>query len=89
MLSEDLVKLQKKFKENLGFYPLTYTYPFGSVSNESYDIVKELGFKASLSCESGINVVNRDKECLYMMKRCIRTPSESLESILSGFSEKS
>lgn len=83
ILSKDLQKLQNEAKENLKKVPSVYTYPFGSVSEDSYDIIKELGFSASLSCESGINIVNRNAECLYMMKRCIRTPSYSVEQILT------
>lgn len=82
MLVEDLGKLQDKFKQNTNYTPTTFTYPFGSVSNVSFDIIKEMGFKASLSCESGMNKVSRDNECLYMMKRYLRTPKKSAESIL-------
>lgn len=82
VLTSDLGKLQDGFKSNIGYTPTTYTYPFGSVSNASFDIVKELGFQASLSCESGMNTVTKDPECLYMMKRYLRTPKKSAESIL-------
>lgn len=83
MLSEDLEKLQTEFKSNTGIELTTYTYPFGSVSSDSYDIIKDLGFKCSLSCESGVNTVTKDPECLYMLKRTIRTPSASARKILS------
>lgn len=83
VLTEDLKKLQTNFKEKMNQTPTTYTYPFGSVSEASYDIIKEMGFKCSLSCESGINNVSKDENCLYMMKRCIRTPSISVEKILT------
>lgn len=82
VLVEDLGKLQKEFEENTGYVPTTYTYPFGSVSNDSFDIVKEIGFKASLSCESGMNHVSRDVEDLYMLKRYLRTPQKSAAEIL-------
>ncbi len=82
MLTEDLGTLQKEFKENTKYTPTTYTYPFGSVSNDSFQIVKDMGFKASLSCESGMNHVSRDPECLYMMKRYLRTPSKTAKDIL-------
>ncbi len=83
VLTEDLKKLQTNFEEKMNQTPSTYTYPFGSVSEASYDIIKEMGFKCSLSCESGINNVSKDENCLYMMKRCIRTPSVSVEKILT------
>lgn len=82
MLTEDLGKLQDGFKQNTGYTPTTFTYPFGSVSNASFDIIKELGYKATLSCESGMNTVTRDPDSLYMMKRYLRTPKKSAESIL-------
>ncbi len=82
MLTADLGKLQEEFKSNTGYTPSTFTYPFGSVSNASFDIVKGMGFKASLSCESGMNTITRDPECLYMLKRYLRTPKKSAESIL-------
>ena len=82
-LSEDLGKLQTEFKDNTGIDLTTYTYPFGSVSTDSYDIIKNLGFKCSLSCESGVNTITKDPECLYMLKRTIRTPSSSAKQILT------
>lgn len=82
MLTDDLGKLQDQFKQNTNYTPNTFTYPFGSVSNASFDIIREMGFKASLSCESGMNNVTRDPECLYMMKRYLRTPKNSAEVLL-------
>jgi len=82
-LSDDLGKLQTEFKNNTGVDLTTYTYPFGSVSTDSYDIIKDLGFKCSLSCESGVNTITKDPECLYMLKRTIRTPSSSAKQILT------
>ncbi|MBQ9737487.1 MAG: polysaccharide deacetylase family protein [Clostridia bacterium] len=82
LLTSDLGKLQNSFKTNVNYTPTTYTYPFGSVSNASFDIIKEMGFKASLSCESGMNYITRDPECLYMMKRYLRTPKKSAETLL-------
>ncbi|MBE7032242.1 MAG: polysaccharide deacetylase [Ruminococcaceae bacterium] len=82
VLTEDLGKLQQEFKDNTNYTPNTFTYPFGSVSNASFEIIRELGFKASLSCESGMNKISRDPECLYMLKRYLRTPKKSAEALL-------
>ncbi len=81
-LTSDLNKLQEAFKSNTGYTPNTFTYPFGSVSNASFDIIKEMGFKASLSCESGMNHVSQNPECLFMMKRYLRTPEKSAKDLL-------
>lgn len=69
VLEEDLMKLQDEFKENTNYVPNTFTYPFGSVSKESEDIIKNLGFKASLSCTSGVNFITKNENCLYLLKR--------------------
>lgn len=79
-LSNDLNKLQEEFRNNCnGYQPNTFTYPFGAVSKESNSIVKNLGFKASLSCTSGINIITKDPNCLYLLKRNNRVPEISTE----------
>lgn len=82
VLTEDLGKLQDAFLSNTGYAPNTFTYPFGSVSNDSFDIIKEMGFKASLSCESGMNHISRDPDDLFMLKRYLRTPKKSAADLL-------
>lgn len=69
LLYSDIYKLQQEFEYNVGYIPNTFTYPFGAISNESLDIIKKLGFKASLSCNEGINVITKNPECLYQLKR--------------------
>ena len=81
-LTSDLNKLQEAFKTNTHYTPTTFTYPFGSVSNDSFDIIKELGFKASLSCENKTNHLERNPEQLYMLNRFIRTSKKSARVIL-------
>lgn len=65
----DTEKAQERFLEKTGFSPIIYTYPFGAASNESEEVIKEMGFKASLSCNEGINLITRDPNCLFMLKR--------------------
>ena len=82
-LTEDLTTLQNEFTKHTGKSLTTYTYPFGSVSNDSFDIIKEIGFKGSFSCESGVNTITKNPDCLYMLKRTIRTPGISVNKILN------
>lgn len=81
-LNLDIGKLQKEFSDRLGYTPTTYTYPFGSISLESVDIIKNMGFKATLSCESGMNKITRNPDALYRLKRYIRTSKISVKDIL-------
>lgn len=82
MLRNDLSKLQNLLEENCGIIPNTYTYPYGAISEESKDVVKELGFKASLSCYEFVNEITRDKECLYGMGRYNRPSGISTEKFM-------
>ena len=82
-LTSDLQKLQEAFKSNTDYTLTTFTYPFGSVSNDSFDIIKEMGFKASLSCENKTNHISRNPEDLYMLNRFLRTQNKSAEKLLN------
>lgn len=82
LLRSDIGGMQKKMEEKLGAPAEVFTYPYGGVSNDSLDIVKSLGFKASLSCCEGINRLTGDREELYMLKRCIRSDKRSVADIL-------
>lgn len=85
ILKNDLSKLQNEFQTNTGYVPNTFTYPFGAISNASLNIVKELGFKASLSCGEGINIITKDPECLYQLKRYNRSGNISTNYFFKRF----
>ncbi len=83
ILSDDLNILQNEFLEHTGYSPAVYTYPFGAVSTASTDILKKLGFKATLSCENKTNYIKEgDKEGLYLLNRFIRTARKPLSKII-------
>lgn len=79
ILIDDIGGMQKKMKMETGIVPAAFTYPFGGASEASFDVIKEMGFKASFSCSEGINEITHDKECLYMIKRFIRPSGLSSE----------
>lgn len=79
----DIGKLQEEINRNLGYTPTVFAYPFGSVSEASYDILKGMGFKATLSCAEKINEIHTgDSDDLYMLGRFLRTNKRSAENIL-------
>lgn len=84
ILKTDISKLQDEFNTNCnGYIPNTFTYPYGAVSKESNSIIKDMGFKASLSCSSGINYITKDKNCLYLLKRFNRVNHISTQKFFS------
>ena len=84
ILSNDLTKLQEEFREMTGYLPNTFTYPYGSISKESVQIIKDLGFKASLSCISGINKITKKTDCLFNLKRNNRANNVALGTVLNA-----
>ena len=74
LLYDDLSLLQNTLKNKTGIAPTAFTYPFGKISKYSYDIIKNLGFKASFSCEEGVSEISKDPQSLYLLKRFIRPP---------------
>jgi peptidoglycan/xylan/chitin deacetylase (PgdA/CDA1 family) len=77
VLTEDLERLQQRITDFTGTTPTTIAYPFGYYSSETESIIKELGFKASLSCAERMNYISKDTNCLYRLGRYLRPPDKS------------
>lgn len=85
VLEDDLEKLQKKLKQTTGIAPAVFTWPYGAYSVESRDLLKKMGFQATLSCRSGINDLTKGREdCLWLLKRNIRRPDDSIKDIMES-----
>ena len=79
-LCSDVMALQDKIAYVTGVAPTTFTYPFGAFSENTDEILREIGFQATLSCTEGISVIKRgDPDCLYRLKRHLRPPDKSPE----------
>lgn len=85
-LTGDLEQVQKLIFEETGKYPTAFTYPFGKISDDSVEIVKETGFLSSLSCCEGMNYITKSPDCLFMLKRYNRpakyTTGEFMKKLL-------
>ena len=85
-LSEDLKKLQEQFRKETGYLPRAFAYPFGIVSPESVDVLKELGFLAAFTSNEGINHLSPGStEELYHLKRILRPSGVSAQTLLEQF----
>ena len=67
-LSDDVMRMDKNLKEKCGITSLCFTYPFGRISEESEEILKSLGFRATLSCYERLNYITREPECLFSIR---------------------
>jgi len=81
-LSEDILKMQKTLSEKSDVKCEVFTYPYGKVSNDSVDIIKKLGFKASLSCYEKTSQITKDKNSLYLIGRYNRPSGISTQNFM-------
>lgn len=86
VLADDLTKLQEEILEKTGKVPSTFTYPYGVYNDNTVTIIKQLGFKAGLSCRYGINVVSKNMN-LYQLRRMSRGHGESVQKIIKEIME--
>lgn len=84
VLCEDVLKLQARITEMTGTTATTFTYPFGSFTEETKQLIGELGFRATLSCESGVSVVTRDPKSLCLLRRFLRPSGKSAEQFFES-----
>lgn len=79
-LRDDLGKLQEVLKDNADVIPKVIAYPFGFYSKEGLPVLKELGFKAALTCEEKVNYISsNDPEKLFALGRFNRSGNTSTE----------
>lgn len=86
-LTDDLCKMQERIRDELGTVPTTFAYPYGKYCDLSEGILRELGFRASLTCDFGMNLLTRDPDCLMGMKRICRSHEADLASLLGEANE--
>ncbi len=71
-LRQDVEQAQALLTERAGITPTAFTYPFGAISRPTDGVLREMGFRATLGCESRINHITRDEDCLYRLGRYLR-----------------
>jgi peptidoglycan/xylan/chitin deacetylase (PgdA/CDA1 family) len=81
-LSNDINMLQKEIMTLTDNSPNTFTYPYGKYNEEMESIIKKLGFKATLTCKFGVNVINNDPNTLYSLKRIRRAHNQSIKKMI-------
>lgn len=85
VLMQDLLKNQQKIKEATGQDALVFAWPLGAypLDGSANSILKELGFKASLTSYQIMNTIEKgNPDSLYGLKRFLRTPDFSLTKIM-------
>ncbi len=74
-LQQDLALNQQLIEQATGQCPTCMTYPFGLTTEAARQLVREMGFSASLGCYERVNRITRDPECLFDLGRFNRSAS--------------
>lgn len=75
----DTLNLQDVLQQKCGYTPQFYTYPFGLYCEQSEKYLKQIGFKATLTCEEKNNYITKEPSCLYLLGRYNRRNNMSTE----------
>ncbi len=84
VITEDINTLQEKIMSVTNKVPNTFTYPYGKYNDLTESIIKKLGFKATLSCTYGVNLISKDPESLYGLKRICRSHNQPIDKLIQG-----
>lgn len=84
LLLGDLGRLQTLLQSRAHVTCITFAYPFGDISPEATEVLKELGFQCTLTCYERTNTVVRgDPESLLMLGRYNRPAGLSTEAFMA------
>lgn len=85
LIKNDILKSSNELSENLGTDNFVFTYPFGAYDDLTEELIKELGYKISVTTDPGTNVILRNiPETLYKLKRYDIKNDTDLENLLNN-----
>jgi peptidoglycan/xylan/chitin deacetylase (PgdA/CDA1 family) len=88
-LKNDVGKMQNKIYEETGRLPDAFTYPFGEMAKTSNEILKEMGFKSTISCIVGVNKISvSDPDCLFSLKRFLRSGKDNTQRFFTAMEKR-
>lgn len=84
VIENDVITLQEKIESVIHKEPNTFTYPYGKYNENTSLILKNMGFKATLTVTYGINVIHQgDPDSLYDLKRICRSHTQGLNKLIN------
>ncbi len=83
MFLDDVGRLQQELNRRTGMTPITFAYPYGVVDPTSRELLKELGFALSLTCNEHIStVVQGQPDTLWELGRFNRPSGVSTQAFM-------
>lgn len=68
-LTSDVLKMQQALFDMANITATAFTYPYGLIDKEGEQVLRELGFAATLTCVERPNYITRSPESLYLLGR--------------------
>jgi Predicted xylanase/chitin deacetylase len=78
VIRNDVLTFQDRCIQMAGCYPNTFAYPYGKYNDNTDQILKSLGYKATLSCRYGVNLINNNPDKLFGLKRMCRAHNHNI-----------
>lgn len=89
ILSDDLNKMKRILKEKAQVNSNAIAIPFGAYTNDTISILKELGFKCTLTCDEKISTITADdKDTLFQLGRFNRPSGIATENFFARLNVK-
>lgn len=82
--SSDVQALQEAMAQHCGVTPVCYAYPFGQLTAGADDLLAEMGFRVTLTCnEQRSQLTSGDARCLFSLGRYNRDGRWSTEAFMA------
>lgn len=81
-LIEDVSKMQQLLRLRAGVDAECFTYPYGFTYDGSWTLLRDLGFKAAMTCREKVNHLTRDPDALFHLNRFNRSGYASTEAFM-------
>lgn len=86
---QDLDELAEEIESRLGNKVNVFTYPMGYYSHLSEQLLKDMGYRATLSTKSGISVITKgDPSSLFALKRINGSPEVPSDVLIGKLAVK-
>ena len=82
LIESDLNTMQTVMSEKLEIRPFIFTYPYGYYNAHTEGLISENGFLGSVTVDEGMNLITKDPNSLYLLKRFDASAWLSSEDIL-------
>ncbi|MDR1599564.1 MAG: polysaccharide deacetylase family protein [Oscillospiraceae bacterium] len=81
-LMEDVSMMQQLLRLNTGVEAACFTYPYGFTYDGSWTLLRDLGFKAAMTCREKVNCLPRDPDALFHLNRFNRSGYTTTEAFM-------